>query len=76
MIKIITFAWCDPTIFQKHGCPLRHNEEMEAPDNVAFDMALAQAKIVLESGLNVMLSKVPTKNIIWVAADDKRFSQR
>jgi len=76
MIKIITFSWVDPNLFQKHNCSLRHNEEMTVPANSAIDMALAQAKVVLESGLNVMVRAVPDKKIIWVAADDRNFGQR
>lgn len=76
MTKIITFAWVDSKIFEKHGCEIKHNEEIEVPDASAIDMALAQAKVILESGLNVMVSRYPGKKIIWVAADDKKFTQR
>ena len=76
MIKIITFAWCDPNIFQKHNCPLHHNEEIEIPDSIAIDIALAQAKVVLEAGLNVMVRPLMDRKIIWVAVDDRNFGQR
>jgi len=76
MIKIITFTWADTNLFEKHNCSLRHNEEMSVPDNSAIDMALAQAKVVLESGLNVMIRSLPDRKIIWVAADDRNFGQR
>lgn len=76
MYKIITFSYHSPNIFEKYNCPLRHNEETEVPDEMAIDMALSQAKVVLESGLNVMLKKFVDRKIIWVAVDDGGFKQR
>lgn len=76
MVKIITFTWCDSNLFQKHNCPLQNNEETNVPDAVAIDEALAKAKIILQSGLNVMVRSLTDRNIIWVAADDRNFGQR
>ena len=80
MIKIITIAWCDSKVFEKHNCSLRHNAETLVPKSkgldAALDVAFKQATEIIKSGLNVMIRNFPDKNIIWVAADDKSFSVR
>lgn len=77
MYKIITFSYhSSPNLFEQYNCPLRHNEEIDVPDEMAIDMALSQAKVVLESGLNVMINKFLDRKIIWVAADNGSFKQR
>lgn len=76
MYKIITFSYYSPDLFKKYNCPFSHNEEIEVPDNIAIDTALAQAKVVLESGLNVMIKNISDRKIIWVAVSDGNFSQR
>lgn len=76
MVKIITFAWVDPKLFEKHGLSIRNNEEMESPDNIANQVAFEQAKVCFEAGLNVMIKRIEDRNIIWVAVDNKSFQQR
>ena len=76
MKKIITFSWTDPSLFEKKGLPIVNNESTEVLDELAVDAALEKAKICFEAGLNVMLSRIPDRDIIWVAVDNKKFGQR
>lgn len=77
MYRIIIFGWYTDKIFKTNNIPFAHNQDFDVEEeDKALDKALEIAKVCLECNVNVMIKKYPDKKIIWVAVDDRGFSQR
>lgn len=76
-MKVITFSWSDPNLLEKFKLPFKQNEKLDIPNaQLAEAAALSMVKSCFEAGLNVMLYRLPEKDIIWVCVDNKNFQQR
>ena len=76
-MQVIIFSWSDPDLLEKHKLPFKQNEKLDVPNStLAEGAALNVVKTCFEAGLNVMLYRLPGRDIIWVCVDNKNFQQR